>query len=93
MTTINIRTDKNLKKVSKEILDEMGLDMSGAITLFLQQVVITKSIPFSIKSANGFSPSEEAQLLREKKKMKEAIKKDKVKLYASAEDLTRDLLR
>ena len=75
MTTINIRADEKLKRNSSEILEEMGLDMSGAITLFLQQVVITKSIPFPIKTANGFSPSEEAQLLRERKKMKEDVKK------------------
>ena len=93
MTTINIRADEKLKRNSSEILEEMGLDMSGAITLFLQQVVITKSIPFPIKTANGFSPSEEAQLLRERKKMKEDVKKNKAKLYSSAEDLTEDLLK
>lgn len=93
MTTINIRTDEKLKKTSSTILEEMGLDMSGAITLFLQQVVITKSIPFPIKTANGFSHSEEAQLLRERKKMKEDIKRGKAKLYSSAEDLTEDLLK
>lgn len=93
MTTINIRADEGLKRNSSEILEEMGLDMSGAITLFLQQVVITKSIPFSIKTANGFSPAEEAKLLRERKKMMEDIKKGKAKLYSSAEDLTRDLLK
>ena len=92
MTTINIRADAQLKKTSTEILGEMGLDMSGAITLFLQQVVITKSIPFPIKTSNGFSVAEEAQLLRERQKMKEDIKNGKVKLYSSAKDLTQDLL-
>lgn len=92
MTTINIRADEQLKKNSTEILGEMGLDMSGAITLFLQQVVITKSIPFPIKTANGFSVAEEAQLLRDRKEMQEDIKSGKAKLYSSAEDLTLDLL-
>lgn len=92
MTTINIRADEQLKKNSTEILNEMGLDMSGAITLFLQQVIITKSIPFPIKTANGFSIVEEARLLQERKKLQGDIKSGKAKLYSSAEDLTRDLL-
>ncbi|MFA5792353.1 MAG: type II toxin-antitoxin system RelB/DinJ family antitoxin [Candidatus Gracilibacteria bacterium] len=92
MTTINIRADEQLKKNSTEIFNEMGLDMSGAITLFLQQVVITESIPFPIKTANGFSKAEESLLVRERKKMIVDIKKGKTKLYSSAEDLTSDLL-
>ncbi len=93
MTTINIRADEKLKKTSSAILGEMGLDMSGAITLFLQQVVITKSIPFPIKTANGFSTAEEKQLLSERAEMLKNIKMGKTKLYSSAESMTEDLLK
>lgn len=93
VATINIRADEKLKKISSVVLEEMGLDMTGAITLFLQQVVITKSIPFPIKTANGFSPSEEARLRRERKQLKADIKRGKAEFYSRAEDLTRDLLK
>ena len=63
-TTINIRANKKLKDQSKKILAEMGLDMSSAIKLFLQQVVITKSIPFRIVTENGFTPEFEAGVLK-----------------------------
>ncbi|MBT4384566.1 type II toxin-antitoxin system RelB/DinJ family antitoxin [Candidatus Peregrinibacteria bacterium] len=93
MTTINIRTDEKLKKKAQKTLKEMGLDMSGAIKLFLQQVVITKTIPFPIKTANGFTYEEGAKLLAEKKKLVADIKSGKAKLYSSAEELTSDLLK
>lgn len=92
MTTINIRTDEKLKKDAKKTLNEMGLDMSGAIKLFLQQVVITKTIPFPIKTINGFTKEELEQLQNEKKQLIKSIKTGKAKLYSSAEELTNDLL-
>ena len=92
MANINIRANENLKKTSTQILKEMGLDMSTAITLFLQQVVITKSLPFPLKTINGFSALEEAELLKTKKHLQKAVKNGKAKLYQSAEDLSKDLL-
>lgn len=92
MANINIRANENLKKTSTQILKEMGLDMSTAITLFLQQVVITKSIPFPIKTINGFSALEEAELLKTQKQLQKAVKNGKAKLYKNAEDLSKDLL-
>lgn len=93
MTTINIRTDQNLKKKAQKTLKEMGLDMSGAIKLFLQQVVITKTIPFPIKTANGFTQEEGEKLKTERAKLVSDIKNGKAKLYSSVEDLTADLLK
>ena len=74
MTTINIRTDEKRKKLATAILKEMGLDMSSAIQLFLQQVIITKSIPFPIRTVNGFTPAfEEAVLAAEHEDSSEAF--------------------
>ena len=46
---INIRTDSELKAKSQAIFSDLGLDMSTAINVFLNQVVYRQAIPFEIK--------------------------------------------
>ena len=46
---INIRTDSELKAKSQMIFSDLGLDMSTAINVFLNQVVYKQAIPFEIK--------------------------------------------
>lgn len=48
MSTIAVRVDEQLKKEANAIYQELGLDMTTAIRLFLKQTVLTKSIPFPI---------------------------------------------
>ncbi len=45
---ISVRTDSELKAKAQLILSELGLDMSTAINVFLQQVVYKNGIPFEI---------------------------------------------
>lgn len=71
----------------------MGLDMSGAVKLFLHQVVITESIPFDIKTKNGFSSEQEEALLKENKQLRNDLKSGKAKVYNSATELSKDLLK
>lgn len=47
MTTLNIRIDVKLKNNASEVLGHMGLDLSSAIKMFLNQVVVKRGIPFS----------------------------------------------
>lgn len=47
MKTINIRIDEELKNKASSILSRMGLDLSSAIKMFLNQVVVKKGVPFS----------------------------------------------
>jgi len=47
-TTININTDSELKAKAQSVLNDLGLDMSTAINVFLSQVVYRQSIPFEI---------------------------------------------
>jgi len=48
MTTINIRTDSTLKDKAQSILGELGLDMSTAVNVFLNQIVYRQALPFEI---------------------------------------------
>ena len=49
MPQIAVRVDDELKKQATAIFNELGLDMSTAVKLFLKQSVLTGSIPFELK--------------------------------------------
>ena len=44
-----VRIEPNLKYQTETILSELGLSMSGAITLFFKQIVINRGLPFEVK--------------------------------------------
>ena len=48
-TNLNIRIDKNVKESSEKVFDELGLNMTTAINMFLRQVIRVGGIPFEIK--------------------------------------------
>lgn len=62
-TNINIRIDADLKKQAENLFNELGLNMSVAVNLFLIQCVKRQEIPFEItKSKNqvfSYTPSKE----------------------------------
>lgn len=49
MGKLQIRIDDTLKKVSSDILNDLGLDLSSAIRLFLKKVVVLNDLPFDRK--------------------------------------------
>lgn len=50
--TLTIRVDNNLKDEASAILEDMGLNLTSGITVFLKTVVREKKIPFEIKVSN-----------------------------------------
>ncbi len=44
-----IRIDRNIKEQASLLFSDLGLDMSGAVNLFLHQCVLRGGIPFSIE--------------------------------------------
>ncbi len=85
MTTLNVRIDETLKKKATKTLAGLGLDMSGAIKLFLNQVVTENGLPFV--------PSRNAEKIREQwdREVAEALAHGK--RYSSAKDLIDDILK
>ena len=49
VSQIALRVVDELKKEATAIFNELGLDMSIAVKLFLKQSVLTRSIPFEVK--------------------------------------------
>ena len=48
-SVINVRVDSELKKEAEILFNDLGLNMSTAITMFLRSSVINEGIPFKIK--------------------------------------------
>ena len=48
-TNLNVRIDAELKKQSEQIFNELGLNMSTALTVFLRQTVRSNGIPFEMR--------------------------------------------
>lgn len=80
--TIQIRIDAKTKKAAQKTLEEIGLDLSSAVKLFLRNVVLRQSVPLDLRTANGFTVAEEREIIRE---TQEALKYGKS--YNSAEEL------
>jgi len=47
--TVKAKVDADLKAQSETILRSLGLDMTGAIRIFLAQVVMQDGLPFEVK--------------------------------------------
>lgn len=48
--TIHIRVDSEVKENAEEILNSLGLTLSGAVNVFLRKIIQENGIPFSLKS-------------------------------------------
>lgn len=46
---VRSRIEPDLKKQSTEVLADLGMDLSGAIRLFLRQVVEVRGLPFEVR--------------------------------------------
>lgn len=85
MAIINMRVDEKLKKDAEHTLNELGLNMTTAITVFLKAVVREQCIPFNIEIPNKTT-------LKAMKEVEDMISgKKKSKSYSSVEELRKDL--
>lgn len=47
--TTSIRMDADVKKAASELLNDLGLDLSSAVNIFLKQVILQGGLPFEVK--------------------------------------------
>ena len=85
MTTINVRVDENVKKQASALFEELGLDMSTALNLFLRQAINYGGIPFEIRKPNA----ETLAAIEEIEKIKRG--ELKAKSYNDIDELFADL--
>ena len=64
-TNLNIRTDKVVKEQAEQIFNELGLNVSTAINIFLKTTIREHGIPFDLKlaypNATTFAAIEEGE--------------------------------
>ena len=87
-TTLQIRINKKTKEKAKKIFNNLGLDMSSGVNLFLSQVVNTESIPFEPRTENGFTIRKEMEIIKE---TEHALKHGK--RYKNIKEAHADLLK
>ena len=85
--TINIRIEPKLKKEVEQTLNELGMNIADAVTVFFKQIVMTESIPFIIRK-----PQYNKETMEAIKEAKEIQKNpDKYKSFNNVEELMEDL--
>ena len=84
--TIQIRIDSKTKEAARKTLDELGIDMSSAVKLFLTNVVHYKGIPLDLLTENGFTLTQERVLILETE-----LAKNSTKRFATVDALMKDL--
>lgn len=89
MTTanINIRVDANLKKEAENLFNDLGLNMSSAITMFLKSAINHDGIPFDVRRMRPNAETRKA--LAEYAEMK--AHPEKYKRYRSFAELAEDV--
>ena len=88
MTTIQIRIDEKTKAGAKKVFKKMGLDVSSGIKLYLARVAQDESVPFILRTENGYTPEQERQLIRETEYAKKHGKR-----YTSVKEMWRDIMK
>ena len=82
----NISLDSELKIQAQELMSDLGLDLSSAITLFLKQAVREQRIPFEIR--RDIPNKETIEALNEYSRMK--TDKFAYKRYNSFSDIMKE---
>ncbi len=85
MSTLSIRIEEKTKKEASETLAALGLDLSSAVKMFLNQVVIEQGIPFK--------PSRTPRQIREEWDREAAYALKHGKRYSSASEMFEDILK
>ena len=86
--TVNVRINKDIKEKAQIVAEKLGLDLSSAVKIFINKMISTESIPFEIRTENGYTPTFEATILKEYKDLKKNGKR-----YSNAEEAIRELGR
>ena len=68
--TMNIRVDESTQLEAERIFEQLGLTMSGAINMFLNQVVREKAVPLSMELEPMLTPWTVKEDMEEARKMR-----------------------
>ena len=81
-TPTQIRIDSDIKKQATALFGNLGLDMSGAVNLFLHQCVLRGGLPFSVEM-----PQYSVETLNAMAEARHISRDTNVKGYTSMDEL------
>ena len=81
-----VTIDENLKKQASELFAQLGMDMSGAMNIFLRQCVLRGGLPFSVEL-----PQYKAEVLEAMEEAKKISKDPDTKRYSSFSEALEDI--
>ncbi len=79
--SVSVRMEPALKRAAEDVLRNLGLPASQAVTLFYRQLVLQKGLPFAVKIPNVVT----------RKALEEAVKGQDLTSYSSIDELFEDL--
>ena len=71
MTQVSFRIDKDVKLNAEKVLNEIGLSMSAAITIFLRKTARERRIPFELNADPFYSEKNQAYLMKSVRELRE----------------------
>ncbi len=81
-----VRIDEDLKKQATELFAQLGMDMSGAMNVFLRQCVMRGGLPFDV-----VVPQYKSEVLEAMEEAKRISKDPDTKRYRSFSEAMEDL--
>lgn len=81
-----IRIDEDLKRQAVDLFSQLGLDMSGAMNMFLKQCVLRGGLPFSVEL-----PQYRPEVLEAMEEAKRVSRDSSVKGYQNLDEAFEEL--
>ena len=63
-TNVTIRVDKDVKKQAEVLLNDLGLNLSSAINMFLHQAIAEQAIPFNPSKKQEMKYASRSELMK-----------------------------
>lgn len=81
-----IRIDEDVKKQAVELFNQLGLDMSSAVNIFLRQAIMRGGLPFSVEI-----PKFKPEVLDAMEEAKQISRDPNTKRYGSFAEALEDI--
>ncbi|MBD5546710.1 MAG: type II toxin-antitoxin system RelB/DinJ family antitoxin [Lachnospiraceae bacterium] len=81
-----IRIDEDVKKQAVELFNQLGLDMSSAVNMFLRQAIMRGGLPFSVEI-----PKFKPEVLDAMEEAKQISRDPNTKRYGSFAEALEDI--
>ena len=90
-SAINVNVPSDVKEEATAIFNNLGLNMSTAINMFLKRAIYERGIPFDVKEPNPKPTKELLEALEEGEQILQDIKNGKRKPYNNPSELFANL--